>query len=504
MQTTPTILIVDDTPAGRDTLEELLISQDYQLAFASNGPEALTKAAELTPDLILLDVMMPGMDGFEVCRRLRADTHLAEVPVVMVTALDDRDSRLQGLEAGADDFVSKPFDRAELRARVRTITRLNRYRRLLAERARFEWIIEQADDGYLLASDGDEIRYTNPKARLYLGLTGTTDKAVTKKFLVQAQKQYQCEPAEAWVDWPAQTASDLPQTRYLVRPESATARAYWLQVTVFDQPAGLESYRLIQLRDVTAQMSTQRDMRTFQDMLSHKLRTPLAHLTTSLEMLADEAGTPLSAPEAAHLSKLALKGARRLHEEITDILHYLNVSKVAQAGAVCPLAELPQLVAEISDDLGLTSVTVEEQAGFETVQIALSRRALEWALWEILENAKKFHPQQAPTVEVTTHIENQRVSLKVVDNGLILSPEQLSQVWAPYYQGEKYFTGEAAGMGLGLSTVASLIWEVGGTCRLYNRPEGPGVVVELILPRIRSERFQTWEVFTEAVASTET
>jgi DNA-binding response OmpR family regulator len=121
MRHSSTILIVDDESAGRDTLEALLMVQGYNLAFA--------KAAELTPDLILLDVMMPGMDGFEVCRRLRTDPLLTEVPVIMVTALDDRDSRLRGIEAGADDFVTKPFDRAELRARVRTITRLNRYRR---------------------------------------------------------------------------------------------------------------------------------------------------------------------------------------------------------------------------------------------------------------------------------------------------------------------------------------------------------------------------------------
>jgi len=128
------ILIVDDEAAGRETLEMLLAGQGYNLASASNGPEALEKAEELTPDLILLDVMMPGMGGFEVCQRLRADPILAEVPVIMVTALDDRNACLQGIEAGADDFVTKPFDRTELRARVRTITRLNRYRRLLLER----------------------------------------------------------------------------------------------------------------------------------------------------------------------------------------------------------------------------------------------------------------------------------------------------------------------------------------------------------------------------------
>jgi response regulator RpfG family c-di-GMP phosphodiesterase len=79
--------------------------------------------------------MMPDMDGMEVCRRLRADPQLAEIPIIMVTALDDDDSRMQGIEAGADDFISKPFDRMELRARIRTIMRLNRYRRIATERA---------------------------------------------------------------------------------------------------------------------------------------------------------------------------------------------------------------------------------------------------------------------------------------------------------------------------------------------------------------------------------
>jgi diguanylate cyclase (GGDEF)-like protein len=125
------ILIVDDEVVSRYTVKALLSTEGYQLEFAENGEEALEKASYLIPDLMLLDVMMPGMDGFEVCQKLRANPRTSELPIVMVTALDDRDSRLRGIEAGADDFMSKPFDRAELRARIRTITRLNRYRRLL-------------------------------------------------------------------------------------------------------------------------------------------------------------------------------------------------------------------------------------------------------------------------------------------------------------------------------------------------------------------------------------
>ena len=129
-----TILIVDDNAASRDTLESALIEQGYHLHMAENGQQALIQAEELHPDLILLDVMMPGMDGFEVCRRIRTTNGLEEVPIIMITALDDNASRLEGIESGADDFISKPFDLQELRARVRTITRLNRYHTLLEQR----------------------------------------------------------------------------------------------------------------------------------------------------------------------------------------------------------------------------------------------------------------------------------------------------------------------------------------------------------------------------------
>jgi two-component system cell cycle sensor histidine kinase/response regulator CckA len=130
MNTPAIILIVDDVAANRETLRELFAAENYRLLEAADGLAALQLAAETPPDLVLLDVMMPGMDGYEVCRRLRADARLAEVPVIMVTAFDDQAARLAGLEAGADDFITKPFNRVELRARVRTITRLNRYRRL--------------------------------------------------------------------------------------------------------------------------------------------------------------------------------------------------------------------------------------------------------------------------------------------------------------------------------------------------------------------------------------
>ena len=149
-----TVLIVDDQPDGRRILRKLLADQGYKLTFANSGAEALTKAAERIPDLILLDVVMPDIDGFEVCKQLRADPLMAEVPIIMLTALNDRDSRLQGIEAGADDFISKPYDRIELQARVKTITRLNRYRQLLVERANFQQAHEELAQAYEATLEG--------------------------------------------------------------------------------------------------------------------------------------------------------------------------------------------------------------------------------------------------------------------------------------------------------------------------------------------------------------
>ena len=131
------ILIVDDTEAGRDVLSSLLFSQQHALSLASSGPEAISLAVENTPDIILLDIMMPGMDGFEVCQRMRAMPQFSDVTILMVTALDDRESRIRGIDVGADDFISKPFDRTELRTRINTIARLNRYRRINFQRPIF-------------------------------------------------------------------------------------------------------------------------------------------------------------------------------------------------------------------------------------------------------------------------------------------------------------------------------------------------------------------------------
>jgi len=136
---TARILVVDDVPANVRLLSAKLAAEFYEVAAAASGPEALARAAEWSPDVILLDVMMPGMDGYEVCRALKRNPATAHIPVVMVTALNDREEKVRGLEAGADDFLSKPVEDATLFARLRALLRVKQVEdawRLHADAAR--------------------------------------------------------------------------------------------------------------------------------------------------------------------------------------------------------------------------------------------------------------------------------------------------------------------------------------------------------------------------------
>ncbi len=162
---TARILAVDDIAANLRLLEAKLVSEFYEVMLASSGPEAIQTAITQMPDVILLDVMMPGMDGYEVCRALKANRRTQHIPVVMVTALTDPTERVRGLEAGADDFLSKPVDNATLFARLRALLRVKQVQdawRLRAETAR-DLGVENANGGdvgtagaaTLLLDDGD-------------------------------------------------------------------------------------------------------------------------------------------------------------------------------------------------------------------------------------------------------------------------------------------------------------------------------------------------------------
>lgn len=175
---TARILVVDDILPNVKLLEAKLSAEYFQVLSAFDGPSALTAAVAEQPDLILLDVMMPGMDGFEVCRRLKSESATSHIPVVMVTALSDVSDRVRGLESGADDFLSKPVNDVSLFARVRSLVRLKmmmdelRLRRATSTGG--EILAEDTEDdaaaGQILLVEGN--KFTARKMTEYLSAAG--------------------------------------------------------------------------------------------------------------------------------------------------------------------------------------------------------------------------------------------------------------------------------------------------------------------------------------------
>ena len=278
MNDSPHILIVDDREDSRKILQTILNKEGYNLTFASSGHEAIDKISIAKPDLILLDVLMPDMNGFEVCKHIRSTPSIADIPVIIVTGLDERQARLEGLSAGADDFISKPIDKHELKARVHTITRLNRQRHIMAEtinkqniqlkelnrklkkfleedaskvaslllveRDKFKWIVDNEEIGYIILDSHDRILYINLKGRVYLAIE--SEKDLTIPFIELLKKNYYLEEEHLWDSWPKKI------NRYITSSKTHTVSK--LQVSITSIP-GTEEY-LVKIEEKKGIIST--------------------------------------------------------------------------------------------------------------------------------------------------------------------------------------------------------------------------------------------------------
>ncbi|MEW5870034.1 MAG: response regulator [Chloroflexota bacterium] len=495
-----TILVVDDQPINVDVLHDIL-RDDYRVKVALNGEQALNLArSEEPPDLVLLDIMMPTIDGFEVCHRLKSNPFTRSIPVIFVTAMTDAIDESRGFELGAVDYITKPVSPPLVQARVRTHLALYDQSRsleemvrkrtgelqaanqqLAQERARFEWVVHTAEDGYLILDSQDHILFANARARLYLGLP-PDDSYITESFIDLARQMYKLETRDAWEKPLAQLEF---QSRYLIRPETPTSQSFWLSVDIMEMSEDeQEKHWVVRLRDVTEQIRDWTNWGTFTEMVNHKLRTPLTVIMSSIQLLYKHGGE-LSQDEVIETASLADRGVKRLHATIENVLAYTDLQQLAKPDEGFELSKLQDVATEIAANLGIEHIGVACGGILIKSRLGLSRRVLELILWELLENAHKFHPKQAPSVELLViPAPNGMAELLVRDNGLTLSPAQLQKLWTPYYQAEKFFSGETPGMGLGLARVASLVWSVGGKCSAYNRDDGPGLVIDLHIPLV--------------------
>jgi len=510
-------------PVEGDTLSDWLQTQGYALQRAPDGATALSLVANTSPDLILLDAQLPDMAGDVICRQLQALEATRNIPILWMYDRSAPQETERGLASGVTDYLSKPFNQAEVLARIGVHLKLKQLQAHIAEQqmqieyltqarttattalkkltaevehgdaeriaslraseAMFRYFLSRTIEGYVIVDEGEHILYANAPARLYLGLDSDH---TTQPFSMLIARQYHCEPQEVWRAWPKKTFVDgAPLPLYLVRPETRIARTFWLRVTLLDVPAGMSEAagRIIRLEDITERTTRQDELNKFHAMISHKLRTPLVPLYSGLQYMISSV-EKLSREELGVFLREALSGAKRLYTEIEDIVKYLNTpTNLAPPGEGCTVARLVALTHQIAADLKIDALTLFEAENLKNAQTLLLEQNVELIMTEILENSLKFHPTHSPQIVVQLQRGgSQMLNIQVRDDGLTLSPEQLTRMWAPYYQVDKFATGQVAGMGLGLSLVATQIWSTGGACRAFNREDSPGIVVEMELP----------------------
>jgi len=279
MKNKSVILVVDDQFQNVELLEAYLVPQGYEIVKAASGEEALKKLGENQIDLILLDVMMPKMSGIEVLEKLRADEKTKMIPVVMVTVLKETEDKVKALEAGCDDFISKPVDKVELLARVKSILKISYYRRQLEEESKFKSVVDKVSDGIAICSPDYLIRDCNAAILKYLNIIDPAN----VNFIEELFANYSVPISkEALMD-----LTIAHKTFDTLRQKTDSTEALYLEVNsnLIKNSAGELLSIVFILRDVTATRTAELLKQNTLSLISHQLSAPLGAINGNISLL---------------------------------------------------------------------------------------------------------------------------------------------------------------------------------------------------------------------------
>jgi len=486
MMCMPRILLVDDEPTARAVLGAMLADERYHLATAECGEQALLLAEQLQPDLILLDIMMPDMDGYAVCRRLRATPALAEIPIVMLTALDDAGSRLAGIESGADDFLSKPVDRTELRARVATILRLDRYRKLVAEKQRFVRLTDRLPHGVVLLDAEGRIRFANPG---FISLVGGTnedaaqDRSIMDWIVSDERESLQVAVARLRHEGDAFRNLEVRMVR-----ADGTRFPAMLDGVSYSESAGTMVQLVVQditdsvlLNTERAEVARRKD--EFLALLAHELRNPLAPIGSVLDALQLAGYAERQFPQFLGILERQFKQLVRLVDDLMDMSR-ISRGDIRIVKSPCDLnAILDQALETSQPQIRAGQHEVVVMRSTEGLYVDGDAVRLTQVFGNLLNNAAKYMPVGG-RIEVRVESRDDRAHVSVQDEGLGIPAEDLPYVFEPFRRVGKASDElqQPGGLGLGLSLVQRLVELHGGRVSAHSDGLGRGSVFRVDLP----------------------
>jgi signal transduction histidine kinase len=495
------VLLADDNADMRSYLSGLL-TPNYSVDAVGDGAQALAAARRHRPDVILSDVMMPHLDGFGLLKAVRADTALRDVPVILVSARAGEEARIEGLDAGADDYLVKPFSARELAARLGSIlerTRLHRQlldeqrnARLISQRrsAQFETLLGEAPLGVYLIDSQMRIREVNPTALPVFGnfpaLIGADFATVIRKLWLQP---FADEIIGIFKHTLATGEPYSSAERIEKRADTQALEAYEWQINRIPLPEG-DFGVVCYFRDISAQVRTRVQLETadrqkdeFLAMLAHELRNPLAPIRTASELLKRTDQPDERAQLAIDIVKRQASHLTRLVDDLLDISR-ITRSRIELKRRDVALADIvAQALETVEPILREKSHQVSTTVDLTPLVVNGDPARLVQCVANLLTNAIKYTDPNGQ-LRIESHAEGDMAVLSVTDNGTGIAADLLPQIFELFVQSKRTLDRSQGGLGIGLSVVKRLVAMHGGTVSASSPGYGLGATFTIRLPRV--------------------
>jgi len=481
------LVIADDNADMREYLGRVLEPR-YEVELVGNGAQALAAIRRARPDLVLTDVMMPEMDGFQLLSAIRADAGLRGLPVMMLSARAGEESRSEGLEAGADDYLVKPFSSRELLARV-DAQLMRAQLRIVEERQseRMRTIFREAPVGIAILS-GPELRFEFANQR-YAEMVG--NRQLAGRTFREAFPELAGQGSIELVEQVRATGEPFASPAYraaIARTPGGNPEEAFFHVVVepLRELDGRVEGVVLVATDVTELVASRRRAEEasrakdeFLAMLGHELRNPLAPLVTALHLMK------LRAPESLERERSIIERQVKNLSRLVDDL--LDVSRIAR-GKVELRREAVQLGVVVAQGIETASPLIESRRHRLTVDvpgwgmpIVADSTRLAQVVANLLTNAAKY-TDPGGNLRVQASTEEGTLVLRVADDGIGIEPELLPHVFDRFFQARQGPDRALGGLGLGLALVKSLVELHGGTVGVESPGPGRGSTFTVRLP----------------------
>jgi two-component system, cell cycle sensor histidine kinase PleC len=497
----PVLLIVDDNPVERFVHRQALEGAGFEIIEAKDGATAIAAFSENRPDMVLLDVVMPEMDGFEVCRAIRAMPAGSTVPILMATGLDDVDSIDKAYRVGATDFIGKPINWMVLVQRVRytlraadALTKLRVSEGRLAEAQRiaglghFHWI-----------TSGAAIECSAEVLRIF-GISSDTGSLAVRSLLRRIPATDRHELFRAVRGAIAGASIDLD---HRVIAGDGELRTVCLLGEVAVEP-GAPTYIHGTYQDITERKRVESELKIARDAaqsasaaktaflaaMSHELRTPLNAIIGFSELIAGEQFGPVQEPKYIEFSRCIKNAGQQMFDLVVDVLTMaeLEGGRYKLELASVDLCEAGRsALAEFRRSRAATGRNFIFETAEDRLLVEVDRQALEQMICKLLANAVKFSETGTSVDVMVGRNGDGSAWLSVTDHGIGMTAGEAARAVQPFHQIDGRIARKYEGAGLGLSIVSKLIESHGGRFTIVSAPQ-QGTTVSLIFPPIAKYR----------------